>query len=426
MWTDWIYWLSSTTPDQLPWLLLPLLLFDAPRYAASALIVWAWDFPKDLLSCLLRRADPPLDYEPTVAVIIAGYNGGAAIRKTLNSIYGEYPGLEVLVVDDGSCDEMSAVVDGFARQHPGVQLLNQRERGGKSAALNFARRHTDADVLVYVDCDCELAPHAIREIVQPLSDRSVGAVSGVVLARNPFTNLVTWCQALEYLHCIFLGRMFTARLGILGIVSGAFGAYRAQAIDEVGGFDVGPGEDGDLTLRLRKSGYQIGFAPYAQCLTDLPTGWSHLLRQRRRWEWALVTHECRKHADLGNFFSRRFRFSNLVMLADRLLFNMFLQLTFWAYLCWLVWDYNEHTNKLFMLYYLGYVALNSFTTLLLQYYSTRRPRDLAIGLAAPIMPVYYFVLRLATSLAILEEVFTRRSHRDNFVPERVRRATWQW
>lgn len=426
MWTDWIYWLSSTTPDQLPWLLMPLLFFDAPRYAASALIVWAWDFPRDLLCSLFRRREPLLDYEPTVAVIIAGYNEGAAIRQTLDSVWGTYPGLEILVVDDGSSDEMSCIVNSFASEHSGVQLLRRHIRGGKSAALNLAQRYTKADVLVYLDSDCELTPGAVREIVQPLRDPSVGAVSGVVLARNPFTNLVTWAQALEYLHCIFLGRMFSSRLGILGIVSGAFGAYRAQAIEEVGGFDVGPGEDGDLTLRLRKCGYEIGFASYAQCLTNLPTTWSHLCKQRRRWEWALITHECRKHADLADFFSRRFRVSNLLMLVDRLFFNLFLQVVFWVYLVWLSWSYHEGMWKLCLLYYLGYVALNSVTTLLLQYYTNRPLRDLAIGLAAPLMPAYYFVLRLVTSIAIVEETFTRRSHRDDFVPERVREATWQW
>jgi cellulose synthase/poly-beta-1,6-N-acetylglucosamine synthase-like glycosyltransferase len=426
MWTDWIYWLSSTTRDQLPWLLAPLLFFDAPRYAASALIVWAWDFPKDVLGRLFRKHETVLDYTPDVAVIIVGFNEGPTIRRTLESVWGSYPDLEIVVVDDGSSDDMAEAANEFASAHEGVRVLQRPVRGGKSAALNFAQRYTKADVLVYIDSDCELTPHAIHEIIQPLREPSIGAVSGVVLGRNPFTNLVTWAQALEYLHCIFLGRMFSARLGILGIVSGAFGAYRRQAVEQVGGFDVGPGEDGDLTLRLRKCGYEIGFAPYAQCLTDLPTSWGRLLKQRRRWEWALVTHECRKHADLANIFSGRFRISNLIMLADRLLFNLVLQFLFWGYLIWVFCTFDEHTWKLFFLYYLCYVALNLLTTSLLQYYSNRPLRDFAIGLAAPLMPLYYFILRVVTSLSVLEETFLRESHQDDFVPAKVRKATWQW
>ena len=426
MWTDWIYWLSSIHVDQWPWLLAPLLWFDAPRYAISALLVWLWDFPRDVWLRLRGRGQRTADYTPQVALIIVGHNEAATIRRTLESVWGTYPNLEIIVVDDGSSDSMHAVASDFAAAHRGVRVLRRRQRGGKSSALNFAAHCTTAEVLVYVDCDCELVAGSIQEIVGPLSDQRIGAVSGVVLGRNAFQNLLTWAQALEYLHCIFLGRMFSSRMGILGIVSGAFGAYRRAAVEQVGGFDVGPGEDGDLTLRLRKCGYEIGFAPYAQCLTDLPTSWWRLQKQRRRWEWALVTHECRKHLDLANVFSRRFRLSNLIMLADRWLFNLVLQLLFWVYLTWLVWSYDEHTWKLFLLYYVCYVKLNLITTSLLQYYSNRPLRDFLIGLIAPLMPLYYFALRAVTSLAILEEAFTRRSHRDDFVPRHVREATWQW
>ena len=40
-------------------------------------------------------------------------------------------------------------------------------------------------------------------------------------------------------------------------VSGAFGAFRREALDSVDAFDVGGGEDFDLTLRLRANGWRI-------------------------------------------------------------------------------------------------------------------------------------------------------------------------
>jgi hypothetical protein len=42
------------------------------------------------------------------------------------------------------------------------------------------------------------------------------------------------------------------------------------------------------------------------------------------------------------------------------------------------------------------------------------------------MPCYFFYLRFATLVAIVEETLWRRSFDDNFVPERVRRVTWRW
>lgn len=426
MWNDWIYWLSTLSPDQLLWLLAPLLLLDAPRYGFSALAVWVSDFGNDVFHWVSGRRPAEFAYAPSVAVIVVGHNRADNLQVTLSSIWDSYPKLELVVVDDGSDDEMASVAAAFAEGHPGVTVLRRPRRGGKSSALNFAMAYTQAEVLVYVDSDCELGNNAIWEIVQPLERPEVGAVSGAITGRNTFTNLVTWTQSLEYLRCIFLGRMFTSRLGTLGIVSGAFGAYRRQAIREMAGFDVGPGEDGDLALRLRRSGYEIAFAPYASCRTNVPTRWSQLVRQRRRWEWALVTHECRKHVDLANIFAARFRFSNLVMLLDRWTFNLVLQVFFWAYLAWVCWNAHEHTWKQFFLYYLCYVGIEILQVGITLYYSNQRLRDLATGLAVPLMPFYHLLLRAVASVAILEEIFCRRSFQDDFVPLHVREATRHW
>ena len=160
------------------------------------------------------------------------------------------------------------------------------------------------------------------------------------------------------------------------------------------GWDVGPGEDGDMTLRLRKAGYRIIFAPYAQCYTNLLTSFTRLLRQRRRWDWAVVTFECRKHVDLGNICSPNFRFSNLFMLIERWLFNIGLQYFFWAYVVWCLFHLHEHTAKQFFLYYLVYMGLEVIQLGVVLSYSNNRKRDLAIGLVAPLMPLYYLAMKL--------------------------------
>jgi cellulose synthase/poly-beta-1,6-N-acetylglucosamine synthase-like glycosyltransferase len=427
MLTGWTHWLSSVHPDQLFWVLAPILFLDAPRYALGTLIMWLCDFVRDTLRDLRGIPEQSAyEYCPSVCVVIAGLNEANTLEHTLQSVWNSYPRLEIIVVDDGSSDGMAKVAREFAHQHAGVLVLRKSQRGGKSSALNMALPFTRAEILVCVDSDSHLAPAAIWEIVQPFSDPEVGAVSGTVLGRNPFYNLATWMQAMEYLRCIFVGRMLTSKLGILGIVSGAFGAYRASAVQRMKGWDVGPGEDGDLSLRLRKAGHKVVFAPYAQCQTNLLTSWPRLLKQRRRWEWAVVTFECRKHIDMANVFSPNFRFSNLLLLIDRWTFNVILQYMFWAYAVWLCFHVHEDTLKLLFLYYLCYLAMELVQLAIILYYSNNRPRDLAVGLAAPLMPFYYLVLRAVSLLAVTEEMLSRRSFRDGFVPVHVREATWHW
>ena len=393
MLTDWSHWISTLHRDELIAALLPLLLFDSPRYALSAFAIWLLDFVEHLGAWAKPGEPQRFDYCPSVCVLIAGLNESATLGATLRSVLNSYPRLDVIVVDDGSRDEMSVVASRFAREHHNVQVITRSHRGGKSSALNHALTMITAEIVVCVDSDSHLEPNAIWEIVQPFKDNRVGAVSGNVGVRNAFDSFASWMQAVEYVRCIFLGRMFSSRVATLGIVSGAFGAYRTALTQRLGGWDVGPGEDGDLALRLRKAGYDVKFAPYAECRTNVPTSWLALIKQRRRWERAVVTFECRKHVDIGNPTAANFRWSNFALLVDRLTFNIFLQFAFWAYLVWLAIHPEMHVAWLFLLDYLVFLSLDTLQHGVILYYSNHRRRDLALCLAIPVMPLYYLFLR---------------------------------
>lgn len=424
---SWMHWLTSLNPDELLWAFAPILMLEAPRYAVGTLALWIVDFTSDCWDRLLGRHEAErFTYQPRCCAIVAGLNEADSLGQTLESLAGAYPDLQIVVVDDGSTDGMSTVASKFARTHDNTTVVRKPERGGKSSALNAALPFTDAEILICVDSDSHLGEGAVWEIVQPFADPRVGAVSGTVLVRNPYVNLLTWIQALEYYRCIFLGRMFTSRLGILGIISGAFGAYRREALLQVGAWDVGPGEDGDLTLRLRRAGYDIAFAAYAQCFTNPVQKMKVLTKQRRRWEWAVITLECRKHIDLANPFQAAFRWSNFVMLIDRWLYSIVLQYVFVGFLIWVMFNYDAFILYQLFLCYLAYLVMEMMQILILLYYCDNRKEILKIGTVFPVMPFYYLCMRFVTLWAITEEIINRRSYQDNFVPERVRKVTWHW
>ncbi|MEQ8837687.1 MAG: glycosyltransferase family 2 protein, partial [Lacipirellulaceae bacterium] len=324
---DWIHWISSRTLTELLFVTWPLLCIDGLRYGLSTVLMCLIDAVRDGLRWLSGAAEPVCDFRPEICVVLAGLNEADTIGETLASVWGSYSPMEIIVVDDGSTDGMADVAQKFAESHRGVLVIRKQTRGGKSSALNCALPFAKAPIIVCVDTDSHLEPGAIARIVQPFRDSQVGAVSGAVVARNANTSLLTRLQSAEYLRSVFIGRLLSSRLGMLSIVSGAFGAYRRTALERTGGWDVGPGEDGDLVLRLRKSGWKVKHAPYAQCLTNLPTAWRTLFKQRRRWEWAAVTFECRKHIDLANIRSPGFRPSNLAILAETWFFRIFLTYT---------------------------------------------------------------------------------------------------
>lgn len=424
---DFCRWVGGQSAGNIGWLLLPLLICDATRYTVGTILIWVCDVLDHVWNIITGHDESaPFSYQPTCCAVVAGLNEADSLRQTLDSLSGAYPNLQIVVVDDGSDDGMSDVASDFARTHDRTTVVRKPERGGKSSALNAALPFTDAEVLICVDSDSHLGENAIWEVVQPMADPAVAAVSGTVLVRNPFVNWLTWLQALEYYRCIFLGRMFTSRLGILGIVSGAFGAYRRTAVLQVGAWDVGPGEDGDLSIRLRRAGYKVVFAPYAQCFTNPVTCPKRLTKQRRRWEWAVVTLECRKHFEMLKPWTADFNLLNAVMFIDRLLYSIVLQYAFAAYIVWQLLNFHEYTIYHYVFFYLCYLGLESLQLLLLLYYCDDRKHILKISVIFPLMPFYYVWMRIVTIWAISEEFLIRRSYADNFVPERVRRVTWHW
>ena len=212
--SDWLAWSRGMSTEELLWVLSPILLLDAPRYAVGTFAVWLVDWGGQAYRNICGIEGPRFTHRPQCCAIVAGLNEAASLEQTLCSLAGSYPDLQIVVVDDGSTDGMAQVASECAKTHPNTTVVRKPTRGGKSSALNAALLFTDAEILVCVDSDSHSGENAIWEIVQPFVDTRVAAVSGTVLVRNPFVNLLTWIQALEYYRCIFLGFIFTSRLGI--------------------------------------------------------------------------------------------------------------------------------------------------------------------------------------------------------------------
>lgn len=67
-------------------------------------------------------------------------------------------------------------------------------------------------------------------------------------------------KAIEYYDIISVGRIVSSELSLYRLISGAFGAFRKDAIDKIGG-GVGPWMDGDISVKLKKMGCKIKFEP---------------------------------------------------------------------------------------------------------------------------------------------------------------------
>jgi cellulose synthase/poly-beta-1,6-N-acetylglucosamine synthase-like glycosyltransferase/peptidoglycan/xylan/chitin deacetylase (PgdA/CDA1 family) len=233
-----------------------------------------------------KRRAPMETYEPYVAIIVPAYNEAVGIERAVRSLAAsDYPHFEVVVVDDGSTDGTADIVERLAV--PGVRVL-RKVNGGKASALNAGIAATSAPVVVMVDGDTVFEPEALGRLVQPLVDASVGAVSGNTKVGNRRTLLGKW-QHIEYVTGFNLDRRMYEVLQCTPTVPGAIGAFRRDALAEVGGVSGATlAEDTDLTLSIGRTGRRVLYAEHARAWTEAPSTFGDLWRQRYRWSYGTM------------------------------------------------------------------------------------------------------------------------------------------
>ncbi len=98
----------------------------------------------------MTEATPPDATRPLVSVVIPVHNGATFLEDAVRSVLGqEYPSLQIIVVDDGSTDEIDAVIK---RLPVDVQFFRQ-PRGGPASAKNRGIRDAAGEFIGFLDAD---------------------------------------------------------------------------------------------------------------------------------------------------------------------------------------------------------------------------------------------------------------------------------
>ena len=278
------------------WLLQWAFIIGIVLGLARLGIIGALAFAQWVRSRRRERRHSGERYEPFVSIIVPAYNEERVIEATLRSLLNsDYDNFEIIVVDDGSQDRTSEVVREHFDGQPLVKLFTEAN-AGKAAALNFGLRYAKGDVVVALDADTQFPGETIRALARRFVDPEIGAVAGNAKVGNRI-NIVTRWQALEYITSQNMDRRAFASLNCITVVPGSVGAWRRELIERCGGFSSDTlAEDQDLTLRIRKLGYKIGYEESAVGWTEAPHSLKMLARQRFRWGYGTL--QCLwKHRD---------------------------------------------------------------------------------------------------------------------------------
>lgn len=183
--------------------------------------------------------------------------------------------LEVFVVNNGSTDNTAVMLKKRLELSDGYSLIIlEQELPGKSRALNSALAELGGDLVVVLDDDVIVDQSCIAKHVEAHRQTGFAAVQGRVLpGKDPEGKSADPRRLSEY--NIPFSNHGDEICEIRGVI-GTNASFKRAVIERVGLFDVrlGPGasgfsEDTDFSLRMRRAGFKIGYAPDAVVYHEL-------------------------------------------------------------------------------------------------------------------------------------------------------------
>ena len=102
---------------------------------------------------------------PLISVVVPVHNSARYLKKSAESIAAQtYKNLEILLVDDGSSDESSEIIESIARQDDRFRTIHALKSHGVSAARNSAIQAAKGTWICSADSDDIVPPHGIETL----------------------------------------------------------------------------------------------------------------------------------------------------------------------------------------------------------------------------------------------------------------------
>ncbi|MAX79549.1 MAG: hypothetical protein CL843_05150 [Crocinitomicaceae bacterium] len=358
---------------------------------------------------------------PLISIIVPGKNEGEHIYKLVNSLNEQsYQNFELIIVDDGSDDNTPIIGKNLEELGKIDRFIRNDVRGGKASAANLALRYCKGKYVVHLDADTSFDRDAIEKILIPFyMDPEIGAVGGNIKVRNAEESLCATLQAIEYLSTISMGRIVSTELGVYRIISGAFGAFKTEALKRIGGWDIGPGLDGDITVKFRKMGYKVHFEPEAIALTNAPVKFRALSKQRLRWSKSIVRFRMRKHSDVY-LPTANFDLMNLFSFIENIGFNVILDLLWWIYIFDILFNNIGLLALVIPLKIILYIISDLIQFTLIMVITERKSSEWKYYLYLPAMVFYNsYYLRWIRTSAYIKELIFKSSYNDPWNPAKT-------
>ncbi len=245
---------------------------------AFYLIIWRRTAPnkQDRLHPLLpsdkgeRRRD---EQTPLISVIVPARNEEENIVRCVSSLLEQdYERYEVIVVDDGSTDKTSSILDELAHTHPNRQrlwVLRLRDLptgwAGKPHAIHRGVQEAQGDWLLFTDADTWHAPNCLRSaVVQAMQEQADMFTLSAEQELPAFWDRTLMPMAYLGISMLYPPRQVNNPRSKVAVANGQYILIRRAVYEVVGGY-ARPDlrgtllDDRDLARVIKETGFRLRF-----------------------------------------------------------------------------------------------------------------------------------------------------------------------
>ncbi len=123
--------------------------------------------------------------KPTVAVVVATYNGATYLPAQLESIVQQtHKPSQIIIIDDASVDDTIAIAHAFAVHHPEVMVVQNEIRLGYIKNFEKGMLLANASYVALSDQDDIWVPHKIEVLIHAIGDQMLAYSDSELIDAN--------------------------------------------------------------------------------------------------------------------------------------------------------------------------------------------------------------------------------------------------
>jgi len=193
-----------------------------------------------------------------LSVIMPVYNEEATVEEIVARVMAESHEKELIIVDDGSLDNTSAILERLSERYSDtIKLLRHETNKGKGAAVRTALAQISGDVVIIQDADLEYDPCDYGILVDPIEKGTADVVYGSRFIKGRRGTLLSNYLANRFLTFL-TNLLYNATLTDMET---CYKAIRASLLQDLvlrsNAFDIEP----EITAKLLKAGARLCEVP---------------------------------------------------------------------------------------------------------------------------------------------------------------------